>query len=142
MNDKLLIDTNVLVYAHDRDSSRYVQASEILKTALASRQAVLSAQNLTEFCRVILEKTSPRAEYETARKFARDLSNSAEIITYNGNTIDRAVEISEKHKLHFFDSLLAATMAQENISTIVTENDRDFRKIPWLKVINPFKKRA
>ncbi len=34
---------------------------------------------------------------------------------------------------------LTILMRKNNIYTIITENEKDFKKIPWLKVINPFK---
>jgi predicted nucleic acid-binding protein len=33
-------------------------------------------------------------------------------------------------------------MKENNVYTIVTENEKDFKKIKGIKVINPFKKQA
>ena len=38
--------------------------------------------------------------------------------------------------------LIAACMLEHAILTIVTENERDFRRIPGITVINPFKARV
>ena len=138
--NKVLVDTNILVYAHDLDSEKNLVAAETLKKILASREAVLSIQNLAEFCRVSLEKTTKTAASDVMKKIVRDLSNSSKIIYYDAYVIESALEIKEKYELHFFDSLLAAAMLQENVKTIMTENEKDFKKISWLKVINPFKK--
>ncbi|WP_304840718.1 hypothetical protein [Methanocalculus sp.] len=45
--------------------------------------------------------------------------------------------LEEQHKLHFWDALLVATMVENHIHTIYTE-DAHFRKIPGITVINPF----
>jgi predicted nucleic acid-binding protein len=41
------------------------------------------------------------------------------------------------YEVHYWDALIAATMRENNIFCIYTENG-DFKSIPWLKVINPF----
>jgi predicted nucleic acid-binding protein len=47
-------------------------------------------------------------------------------------------KISKQHKIHFFDSLLAATMQENGISKILTENVKDFNKIAGIEAENPF----
>ena len=39
--------------------------------------------------------------------------------------------------MSFWDSLIAATMIENNILSIYTEKEKDF-KVPSLNVINPF----
>jgi predicted nucleic acid-binding protein len=36
-------------------------------------------------------------------------------------------------------ALIAATMQENNLKTIYTENIADFKKVPWLNVVNPLK---
>jgi predicted nucleic acid-binding protein len=45
--------------------------------------------------------------------------------------------LKKRCALHFWDALLAATMNENGISTIYTE-DCHFEKVPGLTVINPF----
>jgi predicted nucleic acid-binding protein len=40
--------------------------------------------------------------------------------------------------MHLWDAAIAATMKENDIFEIVTENVKDFKKIPQLKVSNPF----
>jgi predicted nucleic acid-binding protein len=37
------------------------------------------------------------------------------------------------------DALIAACMLENGIEIIVTENERDFKRIPGITVINPFR---
>ena len=53
-------------------------------------------------------------------------------------TVLKAIELVKLYRAPFWDALIAACMLEYGIGTIVTENERDFRKIPGLKVINPF----
>jgi predicted nucleic acid-binding protein len=52
-----------------------------------------------------------------------------------------AVELIKKHKLtadKIFDAYLAATAISNSLSTIATDNERDFKKLEVIKVYNPF----
>ena len=43
------------------------------------------------------------------------------------------------YRATFWDALIAACMLEKGIKTIVTENERDFKRIPGITIINPFK---
>ena len=47
--------------------------------------------------------------------------------------------LTEKYKMQFWDAMLAATMMENNVSTIYTE-DEIFGKIEGINAINPFNK--
>ena len=105
-----------------------------------SDEIVLSIQNLEELSRVLSEKSFPSLDKELIRQYVFDFSETVITIAYNAHTIMDALSISKQYDLHFFDALLAATMQENGVDTIITENITDFSKIPWLKVINPFGK--
>ena len=56
---------------------------------------------------------------------------------YDARTLLSAFEINITYEAHYWDALIAATMRENNIFSIYTEDD-DFESIPWLTVINPF----
>ena len=102
---------------------------------------VLSIQNLSEFYTIITSKVKNPLDTETARGIIHDFIHAPEwkIIRYNEKTILTAIDLCKKHNIHFWDSLIASAMREENIKTIFTEDTGDFQKIPGLKVINPLK---
>ena len=61
-------------------------------------------------------------------------------IDFDHKTVLEAAVISENHDMPYRDSLLAATMRQNGVFNIYTENAKDF-KILWLNIVNPFKKK-
>ncbi len=61
-----------------------------------------------------------------------------DILTINKNNILSAIEISMAYKVSYWDALIASVMKENHVYGIITENDKDFKKIPWLNVINPF----
>ena len=51
MRDKCFVDTNILVYAHDRSAGiKHLRAKRLLEQLWESGQGVLSTQVLQELC--------------------------------------------------------------------------------------------
>ena len=68
-----------------------------------------------------------------------DILNCPEFVKliYNERTILKALSIKEEFKIPFWDSLIIATMKENGIYHIYTENIKDFN-IFGIKAINPF----
>jgi len=58
------------------------------------------------------------------------------IITVEDVIIKKTIDIRKNQKLKVPDAIIAAT-AMVNDFTLVSDNDRDFTKVPGLKYINP-----
>lgn len=138
---KVLVDTNVLVYSHQKEAGKKHEICAAIVNGLIDRdEIVISVQNLVEFSRVLSEKASPPLDKELIRQYVFDFSQTAPVIYYNDHTIMDALSLSKQYGIHFFDALLVATMQENGISKILTENSDDFKKIPGLEVENPFKR--
>ena len=134
---KILIDSNILVYAVDvSELEKHGSSNKLLLDLAETGNAVLSSQNLAEFSRA-LEK-SKAVSYDQIKLFVSYLASVFQTVNYNSDSVLKALDISSQYSIHFFDALLAATMEENFISEIITENEKDFKKIPWLKVTNPF----
>ncbi|MDD3137284.1 MAG: PIN domain-containing protein [Methanoregula sp.] len=136
-----LIDTNLLVYAFDADSGDKQQAAQELLSRCwrHEMQFAVSTQNLAEFSAIVREKVSHPASGDEVRAFLYVITEFRDwtILTYGAETVIRAHEIRDNYSLHFWDALLVATMEENSIRTIYTE-DKHFARVPWLKRINPF----
>nr|WP_292364543.1 MULTISPECIES: PIN domain-containing protein [unclassified Methanoculleus] len=64
--------------------------------------------------------------------------NFQNVLSYGSETILSAHEIRDPHRVHFWDALLAATMIESRIDTIVTE-DAHLLRIPGITVVNPYR---
>ncbi|MDO8874396.1 MAG: PIN domain-containing protein [Methanoregula sp.] len=136
-----LIDTNMFVYAFDADSGEKQHAAQELLSRCWKReiQFAVSTQNLAEFSAIVREKVSHPASGDEVRAFLQGITEFREwtVITYGAQTVIRAHEILDEYHLHFWDALLTATMEENSIRIIYTE-DKHFDRVPWLKRINPF----
>jgi len=58
------------------------------------------------------------------------------VIGLDPGTMMDAISIGGKYSLHFWNALIVSTMKQHTLCTIYTE-DSQFKKIPWIPVIDP-----
>lgn len=139
-----LIDTNILVYAYDsNEGAKNSVASKLLEKVIMNKMNIaLSTQNLSEFFVNVTKKIERPLPIDLAKKNISDwasLSN-IRILEINASNVLDAINISVDFSIGYWDSLIASVMHANNIDVIITENEKDFKKIPWIKVINPFKK--
>lgn len=133
-----IVDSNILIYTYSEESPKKAKAMELLnKCFIGHFQLHISLQNIGEFCSVSTRKfgVSPEKVNTIAQAFLR--SENFIKLSYNSSTFQTALSIMEKHKLHFWDAMLAATMLENNVRTIYTE-DNGFNNINGIKAVNIF----
>ena len=139
MKDESFYDTNILIYAYDLNEPRKRKlCKQIVKDVFSGRDVgVVSGQILVELYNSLTRKLAVPAD--SARKIVESfiLSENWLKINYNENTIKAALKSSFAFKSPFLDTLIAETMKDHGLNTIITENEKDFIKIPGIKVINP-----
>jgi predicted nucleic acid-binding protein len=139
MNDKFFIDTNILVYSFDSNSPVKQQiAQEIIKKALVDHEGCISSQVIQEFLNVSSKKFNPVLSSEDCLKYLNTvLSPLCEIFT----SIDlyrAAIEISERWKYAFYDSMIITAALQTNCGLLYSEDLQHNQKVQSLTIINPF----
>ena len=142
----ILIDTNILVFAHNKKSPHYLKANQLLKDAVMLKfNGCVTHQNLLEFFSVI---TNPK-RVEKPLEITKSISlvetylNSTKItkIYPTKNTLSRTIQLSKKlelSKAEIFDCYIASTMLENNVLDIYTEDVTHFEKYPGIKVTSPF----
>ena len=140
MKNKYLIDTNILVYAFtDIEPNKQPIAKELLKNLITNNENLnISIQNIVEFTKTTKVKFSKPITDERLDEILSKFRINFNIINYDINTI-KNISKYLKDSTDFFDCLLVATMQDYDIDTIITENEKDFKKIRNLNIINPFK---
>lgn len=138
-----VIDTNIIVYAFDRSEfEKRTRCKGIIGGVFSGDvKGVITNQILSEFYSVITNKIEHPISLSEARDIILGIINSENWtkFNYNEKTVLTASKLCERFKIDFWDSLIAATMIENNIFIIYTENDKDFGKISELEVINPLK---
>lgn len=141
----ILIDTNILVFAHNKQSPHHPKANQLLKNALKLEfVGCLTHQNLLEFFSVITnpKRVEKPLELSTAISVMEAYWESSKIVKIcpTPKTFSKTLQFSKKHglaKAEIFDCYLAATMFENGVLEIYTENVSHFAKYPEIKASNP-----
>ena len=130
------LDTNILVYAVDRDAgARHEQARALMGRA-ARHDSVLTVQALAEF----FHATTSKSLLEPARAsaFVRDWLEVFQITAADDAALLDAMDAVQEHRLSFWDAMLWATARQAGCAAILSEDMQDGRRLSGVEVINPF----
>ena len=145
MAENRLLDTNVLVYAYDASETRRRGiAKALLDDVWNVGGGVVTLQNLSEFFFAVTRKVQKRVPIVDAKTIVADILRSSRwmVIDRNAGTVMKAMDIVEAARAPFWDALIAACMLEHGIEAIVTENEKDFKNIAGITVVNPFKTRV
>jgi|WetSurMetagenome_2_1015567.scaffolds.fasta_scaffold527716_1 uncharacterized protein len=137
-----LLDTNVLVYAMNKDAPNHDACRALLDRALAQEiQVCVAPQVLFEYFAVV---TSPRQM--TIPLSAADAASDIEclrrafpVVCPGKRVIDLTLETARalgQSGRHVFDIVLAATMLENGIKAIFTFDDR-FARVPGITILTP-----
>ncbi len=137
MKDKVFIDTNVLVYAHDIDAGRKQQIARSTLVELAEeRTGALSMQVLQEFYVTALRKLAVSLAKEQARAIVEDFSHWC--IETGPAEIRRAFQIEDEAHISFWDALIIASAIKAGASHILSEDMNHGQIIAGIEIRNPF----
>lgn len=138
MSDKIFVDTNILVYAHDMDTGdRHARASAIIESLWEAETGVTSTQVLQEFYVTVTRKIKyPLKPAQTREIILNYLSWPIQV--NDPEMTIRASEIGEKHNLSFWDALIIAAALQLQAKKIITEDLNPGQIIEGILIENPF----
>jgi predicted nucleic acid-binding protein len=93
-----------------------------------------------EFFVIITQKVENPIDVMMAKDIVYDFIKSERwtIIDRDADTFLSAIELVSEFDIHLWDAAIAASMKENNLTEIVTENEKDFRKVPDIKVVFPF----
>ncbi len=130
------LDTNILVYAVDRDAGERHEWSMELIGRAARHDCVLMVQALAEFFHATTRKhlLAP----SRARAFVCDWLDVFQLGSADDAALVDAMEAVEEHRLSFWDAMLWATARQIGCSAILSEDLQDGRRLSGVEFINPF----
>ena len=130
------LDTNILVYAVDRDAGeRHEQGRALLERA-ARCDCVLTVQALAEFFHATTRKNLLPAS--RAGGLVRDWLDVFQVASAGTAALVAAMDVVEKHRLSFWDAMIWATARQSGCSAILSEDMQDARHLIGVEIINPF----
>jgi predicted nucleic acid-binding protein len=137
MSDRIFVDTNILVYAHDLSAGdRHAKASAVIESLWEAETGVISTQVLQEFYVTVTRKIKDTLTPAEAREIIRNYLAWPMQINDPETTI-RASEIEEKHRFSFWDALIVAAALRLQAKKIITEDLNHGQIIEGILVENP-----
>ena len=136
MNDKVFLDTNILIYLYSESESGKRNAA---CQSLNIYDCITSIQALNEASNVWGRKYGWSGE-----KIKNHLDNIEtvcdEIVLIQKNTIKKALELKDDYGYSYYDCLMLASALEYKCGIILTEDMSNGQIIDGeLKIINPFK---
>ncbi len=134
---KVVIDTNVLVYAIDRDSKFHHWSQSILNSN--KFEIYTTSKNLSELLSVLTSSKGFNLNIKDAVSYTQNIAQSLHILFPDHLSTTEFMELCQKYKYKgsmVHDLEIAAIALSNDINTIITKNLKDFKKIKELKVIS------
>jgi predicted nucleic acid-binding protein len=137
MKDRIFVDTNILVYAHDLSAGdRHAKAFAIIESLWEAQTGVISTQVLQEFYVTVTRKIKNPLKLAEAREIIRNYL--AWLVQVNDpETTIRASEIEEKNCISFWDALIVAAALRLQAKKIISEDLHNGQIIEGILIENP-----
>ncbi len=133
----VFLDTNVLVYAEDADSSgKQVIAAALIAEFYLKGEAVISTQVMMEYYNVAVKKLKlePAFAAQRLRLFAkfRTVSTTPQLVL-------AATDLHRLHSLSFWDAMILQAAITSGCDTLYSEDFNAGQIVSGVKIVNPFK---
>jgi len=138
MIERVFVDTNVLIYAHDLDAgSKHDRAAAILSDLWENENGIVSVQVLQEFYVNVTRKISAPLTPALARGVIRNYL-AWQIAPNDPSTVLSASEIAERNHISFWDALIVASASNAGADRILSEDLNHGQMIEGVVIENPF----
>jgi predicted nucleic acid-binding protein len=137
MADRYFVDTNVLIYAHDRSTGiKHDRAQQLIEGLWKSGRGVLSTQVLQELCVNLRRKVARPLAVDEIRQLIHDYM-SWEIVVNTPEAVIQALEIEARYKTSFWDALILQAAEQSGATILYSEDLAAKQKYGTVHVVNP-----
>jgi predicted nucleic acid-binding protein len=137
MSEKYFVDTNILIYAHDRSTGvKHERARKLIETLWTNGQGVLSTQVLQEVCVNLRRKAARPPSADELRSLIHDYM-SWEIVVNTPEAVIQALEIEARYKTSFWDALILQAAEQAGATVLYSEDLADKQNYGTVRVVNP-----
>ncbi len=137
MKERTFLDTNLLVYADDKDAGQKADVCrEIIKDALTSERGVLSTQVLQEFFVVSTAKLGVPAD---AARRKIELLCVLDVVKIQVADVLAAIDLHRLHQLQFWDALIVRAAAIAGCKVLFSEDLQDGQIIDGVRIENPLR---
>jgi predicted nucleic acid-binding protein len=137
MPARSFFDTNVLIYADDKDApAKQRKALDLIVEHRRTRSGVVSLQVLQEYFVTVTRKL--RVDAAIARRKV-ELLSEFDVASPEVRDILAAIDLHRLHGFSFWDALILRAAKQAGCSVLFSEDMQDTREIDGVRIVNPFR---
>jgi predicted nucleic acid-binding protein len=137
--DTVFLDTNVLVYARDRNEPvKGPQAQALLTTLFQAGLPLVSVQVLSEFFWAVTRKLKAPLSLDEATAEAKRLMILATVVPVTPALFERALEIVASRQLSLWDAQIVAAASSRGATHLLSEDLQHRQSLEGLIILNPF----
>ena len=135
---KTFIDSNILIYANDKDEPvKQSIAIQALDELWSNGAGSLSVQVLQEFYFNITRKIRKRIDKAEALAIVDEYSEWCGVTT--AHEVQSAFRIENTAKISFWDALIVACAQKNGATRILSEDLQHGQIIAGIEIVNPFR---
>jgi predicted nucleic acid-binding protein len=139
MSGRFFLDTNIFVYAFDRDApAKARRADDLIEEAIATRRGKVSFQVVQEFFNVALRRFEPQMTSGEAEQYLSSTFRPLLAVHSSHALYSEALHMREKYRISWYDCMIAAAAIEADCSILYSEDLQHMQRFGSLQVMNPF----
>lgn len=142
MSDRYFVDTNILMYAHDKAAGdKHVRAKALVEDLWENRSGVVSTQVLQELAVNLRRKAKKPLDAKATRDIVSDYL-AWQVVVNGGDSILEALDLEVRYQVSFWDALVVQAAQVSGAEILYSEDLSDGQTYGTVRVINPLRARA
>ena len=136
---KHFVDTNILIYAHDRDAGvKHERARQLIEQLWSAGQGALSTQVLQELCVNLRRRVARPLPGDEIAKLIEDYL-SWQVVVITPQAIVAALEIEDRYKVSYWDALILYAAESCGAAVLYSEDLSHGQRYGVVEVLNPLR---
>jgi predicted nucleic acid-binding protein len=138
VNERVFVDSSVLLYAHDHDAGeRRAIAEHVLRTLWTDRSGVLSVQVLEEFYDAFVTRATTAAAKRVGRELVETYT-AWRVTTLDAADLLAACDHSERFQVDVRDATILVAAKKVRAAVLLTDSLHHGWHVGGLEIRNPF----
>jgi predicted nucleic acid-binding protein len=137
MPDRIFVDTNILVYAHDVSAGvKNTLAKQLIQELWVNKSGCLSIQVMQEFYVTVTQKVPNPMDNATAQEVIRNL-RFWNVHEPSIEDVINAIDIQIRYQVSFWDAMILQSALQLECDLLWSEDLNPGQVYQGIKLINP-----
>jgi predicted nucleic acid-binding protein len=139
MSDKYFVDTNILMYAHDKAAGeKHERARTLVEELWRDRTGVVSTQVLQELSVNLRKRARRPLDAKATRDIVADYL-AWHVVVNGGESILEALDLEARYQISFWEALVVQAAQASGAEVLYSEDLSDGQAYGSVRVVNPLR---